>query len=198
MPPINDGLAFFEKHVRHLSLDARPPFTKNLEVHSICTKVQNLATCGGPAPSFLPYVGRMRPRRLSVHAFDLFAGPPDFLHPVFPNVAHFDVVDGLFSTYDHNYWMDLASLPCLTHLSFNCYFQHIPDQFLRMLLKESQLLQTLILVVWDELEGESTYPTHDTRFVIAACRGYKEDWIRGAWGALIFGIVRIISSARDG
>ncbi|KAJ7243294.1 hypothetical protein C8J57DRAFT_1083797 [Mycena rebaudengoi] len=117
MPPINDGLAFFGKHVQHLSLDARPPFTENVEILSICTKVQNLAICGGPAPSFLPYLGRMRPRRLSVRAFDLFAGPPDFGHPAFSNVAHFEAVDSISSTYAHNHWMNLASLPCLTHVS---------------------------------------------------------------------------------
>ncbi|KAJ7263470.1 hypothetical protein C8J57DRAFT_1470772 [Mycena rebaudengoi] len=194
-PPIDDELlperaALLQKHVRHLSIQY--PYASTLaDIHrllAVFTALRGLACyCEMLDPSFIPYLDRIRPKLLCVDAENLFAGPPDFGHSLFSSITHFELLDDDISAYSDKSWKSLASLPSLTHLAFN-YYSDVPMGLLNLLLEEHKRLQVLILIVVnkeilnDTDNPVSALPTHDVRFVVAACSHYLEDWIRGAWG----------------
>ncbi|KAJ7289635.1 hypothetical protein C8J57DRAFT_1706398 [Mycena rebaudengoi] len=190
LPPRNaNGLAFFGKYNQHLLFAVRP-FTELLPPLSLCTVVRNLAFYSGADPSLMPYLDRLHPFRLSIDAGGLFSGPPDFHHSIFANITHLDLMDDDVSTYRDESWKSLASLPCLTHLSFDYDAEGLSSTTLQMLLHECKLLEALILVSLaqdPEWENDAEllpwgYPAHDPRFVIAPVRDYMADWMCGAWG----------------
>jgi hypothetical protein len=176
-------------HVRHLALYSISAFTEIKNLLAVCTGVRNLAFYFATDPSFIPYLERIRPLLLCVDGGDLFAGTPDFSHPMFANVTHLDLADTEFPAYNEDSWQSLALLPCMTHISFNFYTEKkVPVRFLRMLLSDSKLLQALI-IIWanDQVyevgdDAGAKYPTHDVRFVMTVCDDFLDDWIGGAWG----------------
>ncbi|KAJ7200057.1 hypothetical protein C8J57DRAFT_1736752 [Mycena rebaudengoi] len=190
LPSIGDPLlpeqaALLQKHARHFFLHS--PFMVT-EIFAVCTAVQSLACyCRMDPLLFIPYLDRIRPQLLCVDTEGLFAGPPDFGHSLFSSITHLKLLDDDISAYSDESWMGLASLPSLTHLAFE-YFSIVPARLLHMLLEEREILQMLILIVAnkeflsDTDSPVSALPTHDVRFIVAACSDYFGDWIRGAWG----------------
>ncbi|KAJ7273942.1 hypothetical protein C8J57DRAFT_1714911 [Mycena rebaudengoi] len=182
-------------HVRHLVLYSMGISTTQVKnLLAVCTGVRNLVFYGfATDPSFIPYIDRIRPLMLGLNAAELFAGPPDFAHPLFTNVTHLDLWDtDSFPAYSEDSWRSLALLPCMTHLLFYLDFyleEDVPVRHLHILLSDSKLLRALIImwVNWDVYEevcknAGAKYPTNDVRFVMTLSNNFLSDWIGGAWG----------------
>ncbi|KAJ7290108.1 hypothetical protein C8J57DRAFT_1492851 [Mycena rebaudengoi] len=93
---------------------------------------------------------------------------------MFSSITHLELMDDDFLAYNDESWKSLVSLPCLTHLAFNYYFD-IPVGSLHLLLEERKLLQVLISIVeynyYNDFFNDtvtdnppSALPTHDARF----------------------------------
>jgi hypothetical protein len=144
----------------------------------------------------MPYLDGMHPVHLALDPSALFTGLTDFGHPLFDNLTHFDIVrDNFAGDYTAESWKGLASLPSLTHLSFNCRPPHYFSTTLEISLRECKLLKSLIISIGTEELAEnqmdepwfpSGFPTQDPRFVMAEIGNYEEDWRRGAWGGADF------------
>jgi hypothetical protein len=196
-----DRVDFLAKHVLNLALDSWVPGQReDIEnLYTLCSGVRNLACYFHVTPSFIAHLERMRPLRLYIDAYRLFAGAPTFSNPGFANVTHLELVDADLSVYTDESWRGLVSLPYLSHLAVNSYYGFIPfsPPRLHWLLEEAQLLQALILIVeFDTFfidtnsnglhdEPISAYPTHDPRFLATVTNSggnHLYDWVLGAWG----------------
>ncbi|KAJ7238013.1 hypothetical protein C8J57DRAFT_1374610 [Mycena rebaudengoi] len=107
----------FGTHVRHLcSL-----IIDTAKILAVCSSVQSLACYCAVDPSCLRHLALMRPLRLCISAFDLFASAPRFSHALFARTTHLQLLDNGLWAFDDNSWASLRVLPCLTHLAFSVY-----------------------------------------------------------------------------
>ncbi|KAJ7626059.1 hypothetical protein FB45DRAFT_74813 [Roridomyces roridus] len=125
----------------------------------------------------------LKPRRLHSNLKELFADRPlvDFNHHIFSRLTHL----GLFmhDEVDEVSWGALATLPCLTHLSFDhkIFLPRVQD-----ILQQCKSLRCMIYVLVDghvmALEDDETAPefSKDVRFVKMLCQEYVLDWHAGA------------------
>ncbi|KAJ7288698.1 hypothetical protein C8J57DRAFT_1281037 [Mycena rebaudengoi] len=176
---------FVQRHVRHILFSDDFPYIE--ETLSVCSRATDLVFYSDLRvwPSIVTHLDHIRPHRLSIELDPLFAGTIDFSYPMFSRITHLDVID-----YNIDSWMPLASLPALTHLSFNLYI--LPEGgIFKTLLSECNLVQALIVYTPVEQRAKfgdtdflETYPMHDARFVVANNDSYDncvEDWRGGAW-----------------
>ncbi|KAJ7227686.1 hypothetical protein C8J57DRAFT_1534945 [Mycena rebaudengoi] len=128
-----DAHELFGTHVRHL---------RSLIIDA---SVQSLACYCAVDPSCLRHLALMRPLRLYISAFDLFAGAPRFSHALFARTTHLQLLDNGLWAFDDNSWASLHALPCLTHLAFSVYAA-VPPRALHELLRENTRMQALVAI----------------------------------------------------
>ncbi|KAJ7253164.1 hypothetical protein C8J57DRAFT_1722552 [Mycena rebaudengoi] len=184
---------FVQRHVRRLAFTRQ--FLEIPKMLSVCSGATDLAFFTPVEPSFMPHLDRIRPTRLRINISQLFDGSADFSRTMFTNITHLACTD---STIPHDdSWKSLASLQCLTHLSFHRYrYDQYDDNidFLHAVLTQCRRLHALILFLpphefisaVDKYEYQSSdpeLPLHDIRFVVTSCaRGEARDrWVAGAW-----------------
>ncbi|KAJ7288702.1 hypothetical protein C8J57DRAFT_1707075 [Mycena rebaudengoi] len=111
---------------------------------------------------------------------------------MFSRITHLNALDGNINRS----WMPLASLPALTHLSFNLSI--LPESgIFKKLPSECKLVQVLVVCTpvdqraqFADADFLETYPIHDVRFVVANSDSHDncvEDWRGSAWGRADFG-----------
>ncbi|KAF7309396.1 hypothetical protein MIND_00310400 [Mycena indigotica] len=127
---------FFTELVKSLCIPGDIPLQSAIRVLQACQGVVNLALwLPLQATPLLPYIGNIRPRRLSVNVSGLFGAKnplqlehkqqddtstPDFTHPFFSCVTHLELVDWLLPLFLSNSTLNLPLLaPHLTHLALD-------------------------------------------------------------------------------
>ncbi|KAJ7684261.1 hypothetical protein DFH06DRAFT_1312703 [Mycena polygramma] len=189
--------SFLRSHVRHLALSAVPT-DKALSILSICGETTSLAIFQTPDLTYLPLLAAMPLLRLAAHLANIFGSEAavDFRHTIFSRLTHLDMFD---SVWDTNHLVrGLASLPCLTHLSFNQDLEDLigDDRLpsLRDILRSCGSLQVLVVIFYDETErgwgdeDEYEYFADDVRAVTMVVGGSLEDWERGQTGRVDYWI----------
>ncbi|KAJ7260535.1 hypothetical protein C8J57DRAFT_1471613 [Mycena rebaudengoi] len=163
---------FVQRHVRRLAFTQQ--FLEIPKMLSVCSGATDLAFFTPVEPSFIPHLDRIRPTRLRINISQLFDGSADFSRTMFTNITHLACTD---STIPHDdSWKSLASLQCLTHLSFHRYrYDQYDDNidFLHAVLTQCRRLHALILFL----------PPHE---FISAIDKYeyqstRDRWVAGAW-----------------
>ncbi|KAJ7239666.1 hypothetical protein C8J57DRAFT_1478350 [Mycena rebaudengoi] len=101
---------------------------------SVCSGANDLAFFSRVEPSLIPHLDRIRPTRLRINIRQLSDGSADFCRSMFTNISHLAFTDSIIS-HDES-WKSLASLPCLTHLSFDPYHYRRTRNFLHAVLNQ--------------------------------------------------------------
>jgi hypothetical protein len=139
--------------------------------------------------------------RLSAGLDPLFGGKIDFDHSIFARLTHLDV----FGTQVRATWgSDLGRLPCLTHLSFNYFFESTPD-LLRGILQNCKFLEVLVVLFTNERDRNGSIDEYrdfrdDPRTVIMSGVYFLKDWEMGVTGGEDYWIVaeKFIQKRRSG
>ncbi|KAJ6512987.1 hypothetical protein C8R45DRAFT_331212 [Mycena sanguinolenta] len=185
--------SFFRDAVRYLNfVPHHSTFISTIDIKTIlsaCCGVVDLVVHGG----FLPDSHSLPLRRLSIslwHIFeyksiDFLAPPPsvDFTQPNFSHLTHLDMRDYFQVDSEADNMAGLATLPQLTHLSFNV--SRIFRVFYRIL-TSSASLQILLLFTPHRVTSrtlgaeENLDLLQDVRFVVMYRRNMHRAWQMGA------------------
>ncbi|KAJ7168904.1 hypothetical protein C8R46DRAFT_1218286 [Mycena filopes] len=197
------------EHVRNLCI-ATWVHPAELETFlEACPSTESLAIFGLylVVPGLLPAMAQMPLRRLTTELLSLFGVVPgldepqlDFKHPIFSRLTHLSILDTADDNADSAMWTGLATLPCLTHLSFAHW--HLPPIF-DAVLASCHSLEVFVLkcpaTTIAHTEGLG-YFAHDPRAVVVVVPKLQEDWEAGADGGRDYWAVaeRFIERRRKG
>ncbi|KAJ7779699.1 hypothetical protein B0H16DRAFT_1499623 [Mycena metata] len=136
----------------------------------------------GPSLEVLGSLQRLR--RLAIHVNVLFTSPAphassriDFLHPVFRNVTHLELLDDLYnSRTECSLYTGIIDMPRLSHVAFN---DVVLCRDMEPLFQTHVRLRCLVFLgAQPELEQIPPWP-HGDRFAHISRPDYVADWFRG-------------------
>ncbi|KAJ7737314.1 hypothetical protein B0H16DRAFT_105645 [Mycena metata] len=196
---IQDGRlppSFFDAHVQHVFVDSRGyPIPSRDTILAALTGTTDLFLLNIlAAPSLLAHVRHMPLRRLQANLGSLFGVPTDransvgtvdFSAPMFARLTHLAVFDDLRECPTAEWAAGLASLPALTHLSFEHNWEH---PLFWEVLDGCAALRVFVVLVDPEFEQVAlrTALERDERAVMMEDHKTYEgekDWYRGARGS---------------
>ncbi|KAJ7892519.1 hypothetical protein B0H14DRAFT_2560228 [Mycena olivaceomarginata] len=169
---------FLRNSVRHMYLGGFFP-----GMHSVleaCTGITELTLNIGVFVNINILGAMSRLRRLTVEVDRLFPGlPVDFSHLAFRNITHLEVLDAASDRLTSQ-WMQINSIPNLTHLAFSDPgFVPIFEEVLR----HCDRLACMVFLCADEklIAGAQSVGA-DPRFVVSGVIDLHLDWQRGVRG----------------
>ncbi|KAJ7784961.1 hypothetical protein DFH07DRAFT_872923 [Mycena maculata] len=178
---------FLHNAVRYLFIGSPPTPTDQewLEngkaILSACTGLKDLASLADLAPHE-DILQNLRLEHFTLHLDALFPlEPANFAHPVFTHVTHLELL-GQHGQMEE--WAGIASMPHLTHLSFEALAQCGP---LSKVLRTCERMECLLLLLGvyhlaHTAFAESTGITEDVRFVMMVPKTWHAYWQLGAAG----------------
>ncbi|KAJ7153895.1 hypothetical protein C8R43DRAFT_1235300 [Mycena crocata] len=175
---------FFHEHVRNLYCDTMPGYSTTVILRK-CSGTQNLYLSTASVAEYLSELAEMPLRRLAIWLReDLFES--SYSTRALSSITHLHLHDNwmYFTADDHKQFAGLATIPCITHLSFSELGCQYPALF-AYALEHCPHLKVLVLVCseLEDLDGElDTTFAHDSRFVQLLVDDYRGDWEKGALG----------------
>ncbi|KAJ7100921.1 hypothetical protein B0H15DRAFT_1018192 [Mycena belliarum] len=149
------------------------PIDVQRDVLSRCTQLVGLCSTIPLGPTFLPVLGAMHLRHLSITLTNLL-DDQGLAHPAFASITHIYIRERPYETDD--ICTQIPSMPALTHLSLN----HARSaDVIRMLLAECANLEVLIVHFASATafaEWSQADPIDDERFVCMPHTRCSRDW----------------------
>ncbi|KAJ7732078.1 hypothetical protein DFH07DRAFT_1065630 [Mycena maculata] len=185
--------SFLHDHVRQLFIDHLLP---NLDVDELneileaCSGIRFLVLFQASAPSILPALGAMKPRRFCIFLAALFKGIPsmDLAHAAFSCVTHleiFETVETLLRNLPSFTWSTLSLLPVLTHLGV---YKLDSLAVSTEILASCTQLAVLVAIYNTPSDFNELLSIDERRFVaiLLSDDDYEKDWLTGTRGGLDF------------
>ncbi|KAK6977989.1 hypothetical protein R3P38DRAFT_2665522 [Favolaschia claudopus] len=175
--------SFFERHVRHIFIDA------GIEAYSLvlyiviltaCSHITDLYILHPPTPDYIPIICRLHSlRRLAIQAVPLFApNQVNFGSALFRNITHLQLLD--FDDYlPQHLGEQLALAPCLTHVSFSVFF-NVPALHTRV--RTNTQLQCIVFLDagWPSVDLAAPLEIPDDRVVVIRHTNFFTEFFRGS------------------